>query len=82
MLDKTRQDWRTDAADLEIEKLIREGGVAYELLRPVDLYAFWYVRTLASRVATTSLRSLPIVLVAGLVLPALGLEEWRLANAA
>ena len=50
--------------DLELERQIREGGVAYELLRPVDLYALWYVRTLASRVATTSLRSLPIVLVA------------------
>ena len=35
--------------DKEIAEQIRSGGVAYELLRPVDLYGFWFARTLAFR---------------------------------
>ena len=70
------QPWQHDA---EIEQLIRKGGVAYELLRPVDLYAFWSMRVVAWRVAGTSLRCVPIVVVAGLVLPAVGVEGWALA---
>ena len=65
--------------DREIEKLIREGGVAYELLRPLDLYSLWYMRTMATRVASASLRCIPIVLVAGIALPILGIEGWSLA---
>jgi ABC-2 type transport system permease protein len=65
--------------DVELEKQIREGGVGYELLRPVDLYAFWTLRVLASRVASVSLRAVPIVLLAGVVLPLLGFDAWRLA---
>ena len=65
--------------DRDLEQQIREGGVAYELLRPTDLYAFWYVRTLATRIASASLRCVPILLVAGVALPLLGFPEWRLA---
>jgi ABC-2 type transport system permease protein len=65
--------------DLELERQIREGGVAYELLRPVDLYAFWSMRTLATRIASTSLRAIPILLVAGVILPLTGLSDWGLA---
>jgi ABC-2 type transport system permease protein len=65
--------------DREIEKLIREGGVVYELLRPLDLYSLWYVRSIAGRLATASLRCIPIVIVAAFILPALGLNGWRLA---
>lgn len=65
--------------DLELEKQIREGGVAYELLRPVDLYALWTTRVAATRVASASLRAIPIVVLAGAILPALGYDAWRLA---
>jgi ABC-2 type transport system permease protein len=65
--------------DRDLEGLIREGGVAYELLRPTDLYSLWYVRTLAGRVAATSLRCIPILVFAGLLLPLVGMPEWRLA---
>jgi len=68
--------WNHDA---ELEREIRTGGVAFELLRPLDLYAYWAMRTLAMRVAATSLRALPIVVLAGLVLPGMGLSDWRLA---
>ena len=65
--------------DLELERQIRDGGVAYELLRPLDLYTFWSLRVLATRVASASLRAVPIVVLAGFVLPWVGLDDWRLA---
>ena len=65
--------------DLELERQIRSGDVAYELVRPLDLYAFWATRILATRVAAASLRAVPIVVVAGVALPLLGFEAWRLA---
>ncbi|OGO05627.1 MAG: ABC transporter permease [Chloroflexi bacterium RBG_13_56_8] len=55
-------------ANPEIQAMIRSGTVAYELLRPVDLYALWYSRSLASRTAPVLLRAAPIFLVAGLFL--------------
>lgn len=67
--------WNVDA---EIAGHIRSGGVAYELLRPLDLYAFWFARTLAFRAAPTFLRMVPMVLFAWFGLPLLGLAEWAL----
>ncbi len=54
--------------DLEVLATIRSGNVAYELLRPVDLYSFWYVRLLGARLASTLLRAVPQFLLAGLFL--------------
>jgi ABC-2 type transport system permease protein len=65
--------------DLELERQIRSGDVAYELIRPLDLYAFWAMRIIATRVASVSLRAVPIVIVAGVALPLLGFDSWRLA---
>ena len=42
--------------DEEFAQKVRDGSVAYDLLRPVDLYAFWYSHTLAYRIAPTTLR--------------------------
>lgn len=55
--------------DLELVGMIRTGNIAYELCRPVDLYILWSSRMLAQRLAPTLLRSVPILLVAGLLLP-------------
>jgi len=52
--------------DLEIQTMVRSGTVVYELLRPVDLYALWFARTLALRTAPAVLRALPMLIVAGL----------------
>jgi ABC-2 type transport system permease protein len=65
--------------DPDIDKMIDDGGVAYEMLRPLDLYAFWYVRTIAWRVANTLLRCVPLLLFAYLVLPLIGLGSWTLS---
>ncbi len=67
--------WNHDA---EIAALVREGGVAYELVRPLDLYAFWFMRTLALRLASTTLRCLPIFVFAGLIMPYTPLAGWTL----
>lgn len=64
--------------DRELEAMVREGTLAYELVRPVDLYGFWYARTLAMRLAPASLRALPIVIFAGFVLPHTPLARWSL----
>ena len=67
-------------ADAEIRAMIRSGAVAYELCRPIDLYSLWYVRALAWRTAPTILRAVPMCLIAAVVLPLIGLGEWRLAS--
>jgi ABC-2 type transport system permease protein len=65
--------------DPELQEKMTTGAVAYELLRPLDLYAFWYARTVALRVATAFLRMLPMIVVAGFVLPLVGLGKWALS---
>jgi ABC-2 type transport system permease protein len=55
--------WRPDP---DVDRLIRSGNVAYELLRPQPLYATWYVRAVALRTAPMLLRWPPVVLVAAL----------------
>ncbi len=61
-------------AEPEQRQLVRTGAVAYELLRPVQLYALWFARALAWRTAPTVLRAAPILAVSlaffGLSLPA------------
>lgn len=55
--------WRPDA---EIDDMVRSGNVAYELVKPVDLYALWFARSVASRAAPTLLRALPMLGLAAL----------------
>ena len=52
--------------DAELDHLIRSGNVVYELLRPVDLYAFWFSRTIANRLAPTAMRAAPMLVIATL----------------
>jgi ABC-2 type transport system permease protein len=65
-------------ADAEVRALVRSGAVAYELCRPIDLYGLWFARALAWRTAPTVLRAVPLCLIAAVVLPVVGLGEWRL----
>jgi len=52
--------------DRDVRTMIRSGTVAYELLRPLDLYALWFSRAVALRTAPVMLRAVPMFLVAGL----------------
>jgi ABC-2 type transport system permease protein len=50
--------------DKEIESQIKNGNVAYELIRPLDLYASWFVRSMAMRLIPTLMRCIPIFVIA------------------
>lgn len=54
--------------DMEIQNLIRTGNVSYELLRPMNLYNYWFARAFALRTAPTLLKSIPLFIIA-LLLP-------------
>ena len=49
----------------DVRKSVREGTIAYELLRPIDLYTTWYLRDMARCTAPLFLRAFPIFVVAG-----------------
>jgi ABC-2 type transport system permease protein len=57
--------WRVDA---DIQAMIRDGTLAYELVRPADLYWLWFARSVAARTAPLLLRAIPMFVVAGLFL--------------
>ncbi|MFO7698555.1 MAG: ABC-2 family transporter protein [Anaerolineae bacterium] len=52
--------------DAEMQAMVRDGSVSYELTRPTDLYWYWYSRQMAARVAPLLLRAGPLLLGAGL----------------
>jgi ABC-2 type transport system permease protein len=64
--------------DPELAQEIRSGNVAYELVRPVDLYGYWFARTAAFRVASASMRSVLVFVFAMGLLPLVGYHEWAL----
>ena len=64
--------------DTEISHLIRSGNIAYELVRPVRLYWFWFARQFANRTAPVILRSIPLLILAVWLLPIAGVDEWAL----
>lgn len=64
----------TWATDNDIFGLIMEGGIAYELCRPISLYKMWFARSTGSRLSTTVLKCVPILL-CSLLLP----KTYRMA---
>lgn len=54
-------------ADGEIFDSIVEGGIAYELCRPISIYNMWFARTAAGRMSVATLRSIPLLTVACLL---------------
>ena len=63
-------------ADAEISEAVESGNVAYERLRPVDTHTLWLARAIAARAANTSLRVVPMFVVAAMLLPLAGLGAW------
>jgi ABC-2 type transport system permease protein len=66
------------AADPDVAEMVRSGGVAYERVRPVDTYAWWYMRALAWSVARVLPRAALMVVFASVLLPLVGLGKWGL----
>lgn len=52
--------------DKEIEAQVKNGNIAYELIRPVHLYGLWLARSFALRSIPTLIRCFPIFLIGGL----------------
>jgi len=52
-----------------IIETMESGSIAYELVRPMDLYGKWFVSTAANRMARTLLRCAPILIVAFILPP-------------
>lgn len=46
--------------DPEVRDRMRDGSIAYELARPLDLYTLWFVRNAANRLTPALLRCSPI----------------------
>ena len=51
--------------DKEIEAQVKNGNVAYELIRPINLYGLWFARSFALRAVPTLMRSIPIFAIGG-----------------
>ena len=56
------------AYDGEIYSVINNGAIAYELVRPMDLYGKWYSQAVANRVTSTLVSCIPVLLIA-IILP-------------
>ncbi|XMB85940.1 hypothetical protein RJG79_11135 [Mycoplasmatota bacterium WC44] len=59
--------WR---GDNDIQDMIRNGDFAYELVRPLDTYNYWYYRIMAKRIAATIVRCIPLLVIVILFFPA------------
>lgn len=55
------------AADNDIFAMIRDGGISYELCRPVSVYSMWFSRIVGGRVSESLLRCLPVLFCAFLM---------------
>lgn len=53
--------------EYEIFESIKNGDVAYELCRPIQIYHMWFARNMALRLSKAVLRCMPILLVAALI---------------
>jgi ABC-2 type transport system permease protein len=67
------------SAESDVRSMMRSGTVAYEMLRPLDLYSLWYSRTVATRVAPTLLRAVPLLLLTGLFFGLQAPPSWASA---
>lgn len=60
----------------EVQEMMRDGRIAFELARPADLHGMWLSRALAVRLAPFALNA-PLTIAIGLVMP----QEMRLVFA-
>ena len=64
--------------DWDMDRMVRDGSVCYELLKPLDLHLYWFLRSFSWRFSTMILRVFPQIIFAALILPLLGKKEWAL----
>lgn len=66
------------SGDPDVARLVRTGDVAYERLRPLDTYTFWYARAVARRTANPTMRSIPMLFTAGILFRVVGWSAFAL----
>jgi ABC-2 type transport system permease protein len=66
------------AGDPDIAEMVRTGNVSYERLRPLDTYFYWYARAMAWMAARAVPRSAMMFVLAAVLVPIMGLGDWRL----
>jgi ABC-2 type transport system permease protein len=64
--------------DYNFTNLIRTGNIVYELIRPVNIFGFWFSKQIAQRVVPTVLRCIPLIFVTIIIFPLIGFEQWAL----
>lgn len=64
--------------DRDMMLMVEDGSLCYEMLRPLDLHSYWFIRALSLRFTTMFLRVIPQLIFSALILPLLGLNEWVL----
>ncbi len=67
------QPW---SGDPEIAAAVRTGGIGYDRLRPVDTYAWWFVRAVAWMIARALPRAGLMFAAAAVLMPLVGLQAW------
>lgn len=50
--------------DSDVTKSIKNGTVAYELVRPYNLYIWWYIKCISKKLAKVFLRMFPVIILA------------------
>lgn len=60
--------------DMDIFNLISNGTLAYELIRPADVYWMWFTKNAALRISAALLRCVPILVIASLLPSPYGLS--------
>lgn len=68
------QPWSVDP---EINAAVRTGSISFDRLRPIDTYYWWFVRAMAWMTARALPRTALMFSMAGIVLPLVGLNDWR-----
>lgn len=58
----------------EIFDSIKNGNIAYELCRPIDIYNMWFARSMANRLSKAVLRCMPILIFAAFLPKPYGLS--------
>lgn len=56
-----------DVTDNEIKLSVEKGNIAYELIKPINLYWIWLSKTVSSRTASCFLKCIPILIIAPLL---------------
>lgn len=60
--------------EFDILESVKTGTVAYELLRPTDLYGMWMARAIGTRLSRAALRMFPVIIVSILIPAPYGLR--------